>query len=153
MKSPARTALTLGILAACMLPATGSASASQPAGDSNVAASSGAASSGVTVIRSIPSSGNLNVTVPGGNSVKFSIESNMTTGYAYTVKTGKNTAVSRVSKVSYVAPTNGLMGAPGRSVVTVKPSHSGVTKLTFTLTSPSGEIAERSTVTLEFMND
>ena len=148
MKSLARTALALGFLAAITLPATGTASASQPSGDS-----AAPASSGVTVIRSIPSSGNLNVTVPGGNSVKFSIESNITTGYAYTVKTGKNTAVSRVSKVSYVAPTNGLMGAPGRSVVTVKPSHSGVTKLTFTLTSPSGEIAERSTVTLEFMND
>ncbi len=148
MKPLARTALALGLFAAIMLPATGSASASQPSGYS-AAKSSG----GVTVIRSIPSSGNLNVSVPGGNSVKFSIESNITTGYAYTVKTGKNTAAARVSKVSYVAPNNGLMGAPGHSVVTVKPSNSGITKLTFTLTSPSGEVAERSTVTLELMND
>ena len=140
-----RSTRSIVALAAVASLAVGGASAAmaRPMGDS----------SSVTVITSLPKSGNKTVSVPGGNSVKFSITSNASTGYAYTVSSSKNTAESKVSKVTYVAAQTDLMGAPGTSVVTVKPRHAGSTKVTFTLTSPAGAVAQRSSVTLNFMAD
>jgi hypothetical protein len=145
MKRFARTTVVLAVTAAFALSLGGNAMAAQPSGQA----------SGVTVIRSIPASGTKTVSVPGGNFAKFSIPSNASTGYAYTVKTGKNTARSTVSPVTYVAAqnTNGMVGVPGKSVVTVKPKHAGTTVVTFTLTSPGGDVAEESRVVLNFMAD
>lgn len=149
MKRFARTTIVVAVTAAFALSLGGNAMAAQPS------KSKPGHSSAVTVIRAVPATGTKTVSVPGGNSVKFSITSNATTGYAYTVTTGKNTARSTVSPVTYVAPqnTNGKVGVPGKSVVTVKPKHAGTTVVTFTLTSPGGDVAEQSRVALNFMAD
>jgi predicted secreted protein len=145
MKRIARKTVVLAVSAAFALSLGGNAMAAQPSGQT----------SGVTVVRSIPATGTKTLSVPGGNYVKFAIPSNATTGYAYTVKTGRNSAQSTVSPVTYVAPqnTDGMVGVPGKSVVTVRPSHAGTTVVTFTLTSPGGDVAEKSRVVLNFMAD
>lgn len=106
----------------------------------------------VTVVKSIPESGSQTVKVPGGNSVRFRIPSNATTGYSYTVTTLKNTAESAVSKSRYVEPTNPIPGKGGNIVVLVVPEHSGTTVIKFTNVAPSGAVAGTSQVRLLFMN-
>ena len=110
------------------------------------------AASNVTVIKSIPETGSKSVKVPAGNTVKFQIPSNATTGYSYTVKTTNNTAESKVSKPKYVAPTAAMPGQGGTTVVTVVPQHSGMTTVTFTNVAPGGAVASVSSVKLTFMN-
>ena len=110
------------------------------------------AASNVTVIKSIPETGSKSVKVPVGNTVKFQIPSNATTGYSYTVKTTNNTAESKVSKPKYVAPTAAMPGQGGTTVVTVVPQHSGMTTVTFTNVAPGGAVASVSSVKLTFMN-
>jgi predicted secreted protein len=78
-----------------------------------------------------------------GESVKLQLSTNLTTGYTWSIKvTGKASSIV-VSDGRYVAPTSGLMGAPGTTTwnITAKAKGTGVVKV---LTKAPG--ARKSTV-------
>ena len=102
------------------------------------------------VITSLKSNANSTVSLKTLREVRFEIPSNVTTGYHYEVSVPKNTAKSKVSRLTYVAPTEAMPGKGGVAVLTVKPKQAGTTSVKWTLVAPGGAVSSTSTVTLNF---
>lgn len=102
------------------------------------------------VITSLKTNQDSTVNLKTLREVRFSIPSNVTTGYHYEVTVPKNTAKSKVSKLAYVAPTEAMPGKGGTAVLTVKPKQAGTTAVKWTLIAPGGAVSSTSTVTLNF---
>jgi inhibitor of cysteine peptidase len=130
-----RTALTLAAVAALLL--TACASETEAASDPK------------TVDLTAESSGST-VSIRPGDTLRITLESNVTTGYAWRLETEPATEVLDLTGSDYVAPDTDLVGAGGEEVWRFVATGEGTTDLALSYVGPSADTAgEPFIVTIE----